>query len=218
MICKKYKLIIFDLDGVICHTDKFHFMAWKEIADEIGVPFNENINSRLRGVSRSESLEIILELYEGEISAERKQQYTEKKNAIYRKYLESMSELDLGPEIKSTMNKIRENGMMLAIGSSSKNAPLILEKLGLKDYFDAVVDGNQISRSKPDPEVFLKASTQLDVDPGFCLVVEDAKSGLEAARAAGMDCAAIGDAVKYNTADYNLEKFSDLLTILDVSK
>lgn len=207
----KYKGIIFDLDGVICHTDKYHYQAWKKLADKLGIYFDQEINNRLRGVSRMESFDIILEKYHGQMSQEDKVRYAAEKNDLYRELLKNMTTDDLDPQVKETLDTLRSRGLLLAIGSSSKNAGFILERLGLDGYFDAVSDGNNISRSKPDPEVFLKAAEYLDLQPQDCLVVEDAQSGLEAAIAGNMDCAAIGDAVKCNKADYNLETFSDLL-------
>lgn len=207
----KYKGIIFDLDGVICHTDKYHYQAWKKLADKLGIYFDQEINNRLRGVSRMESFDIILEKYHGQMSPEDKVRYAAEKNDLYRELLKNMTTDDLDPQVKETLDTLRSRGLLLAIGSSSKNAGFILERLGLDGYFDAVSDGNNISRSKPDPEVFLKAAEYLDLQPQDCLVVEDAQSGLEAAIAGNMDCAAIGDAVKCNKANYNLEAFSDLL-------
>jgi len=210
----KYKAIIFDLDGVICSTDKYHYNAWKIIADEIGVEFNETINNRLRGIGRMESLDIILESYRGKLSVEEKIKYTEKKNDYYRQSLQKMSPEDLSQEVQDTLNKVKAKGIKVAIGSSSKNAKLILKQIGLEKFFDAISDGNNITHSKPNPEVFLKASVYLGIAPQSCLVVEDAKAGLEAAYAANMDCAAIGDATRYHLATYNLNRFSDLLLYL----
>lgn len=209
----KYQAIIFDLDGVICHTDMFHYRAWQQIADEIGVYFDEKINNRLRGVSRRDSLEIILESHPVQLDEAAKEYYLSKKNDLYRGLLQQMSPADLSGEVKSTMDRLRSQGIRLAIGSSSNNAKFILKQLGLENYFDAVSDGTNISRSKPDPEVFLKASEYLAVEPHLCLVVEDAESGIIAARAANMDCAAYGVGTTYNLADYNLQHFSDLLAI-----
>lgn len=158
-----------------------------------------------------ESFDIILEKYHGQMSQEDKVRYAAEKNDLYRELLKNMTTDDLDPQVKETLDTLRSRGLLLAIGSSSKNAGFILERLGLDGYFDAVSDGNNISRSKPDPEVFLKAAEYLDLQPQDCLVVEDAQSGLEAAIAGNMDCAAIGDAVKCNKANYNLETFSDLL-------
>jgi beta-phosphoglucomutase len=212
----KYKAVIFDLDGVVCHTDHYHYLAWKQIAGEIGVHFNEVINHRLRGVSRRESLEIILESNGATLNEAEKHYYTEKKNQIYRSLLKNLSPADLDTEVKDTMDKIKASGTLIAIGSSSRNTRFILKQLGLDNYFDAISDGTNITRSKPDPQVFLKASEFLGVEPQSCLVVEDAKAGIEAALAAGMDCAAIGDGVKYNLAHYQLNQISDLLSILSL--
>ncbi|MDF2820452.1 MAG: yvdM [Clostridiales bacterium] len=210
----KYKAIIFDLDGVICHTDKFHYLAWKVLADKLGVYFDEEINNRLRGVGRMDSLGIILERYEGTpLSEELKLAYSEEKNEIYKELLKNMSTDDLTKEVKDTLDKLRAEGLKLAIGSSSKNAKIILKQIGLEGYFDEISDGNNITNSKPDPEVFVKASDLLSLQPIDCLVVEDAKAGLEAALACGMDCAAIGDAVNCNLATYNLQSFSNLLSL-----
>lgn len=209
----KYKAIIFDLDGVICHTDKYHYMAWKQIADELGIYFDETINNRLRGVSRMESFEIILERYDGTMKEEDKEAYTTKKNEVYKELLKNMSPADLTDEVKETLLALREKGLKLAIGSSSKNAGFILGQLGLSDFFDAVSDGNNITHSKPDPEVFVKAAQFVEEAPKDCLVVEDAKAGLEAAIAGGMKCAAIGDAVSCGLATWNLATFSDLKNI-----
>ena len=211
----KYKAIIFDLDGVICTTDQYHYLAWKKLASEIGVPFNEKVNSRLRGVSRMESLEIILEAYPGDVTAEQKEQFADTKNNYYRHYLNQLSPKDLSTDVKNTLDLIKSKGLKMAIGSSSKNAKYILERLGLDSFFDAVSDGTNITRSKPDPEVFLKASEYLGIAPRDCLVVEDAKSGIEAASAGGMDSAAIGDAVQYHIATYELTHLGSLLKILE---
>ncbi len=211
----KYKAVIFDLDGVICHTDMYHYQAWKQIADELGIYFDEEINNRLRGVSRMESFEIILERYEGTMSLEDKVVYTTRKNEAYKELLKNMSPADLSPEVKETLDGLRAKGLKLAIGSSSKNEGFILERLGLDGYFDAVSDGNNITRSKPDPEVFVKAAQLVGEASGDCLVVEDAKAGLEAAIGGGMDCAAMGDAVASGLATYDLTEFSDLLKITE---
>lgn len=211
----KYKAIIFDLDGVICHTDKYHYLAWKALADKLGIYFDEVINNRLRGVSRMESLSIILERYEGEpLTDEQKLHYAAEKNGLYRESLKQMSTDDLSEEVKSTLDTLRSKGLKLAIGSSSKNAPLILERIGLPNYFDAISDGNNITNSKPHPEVFLKAAEYLGFQPKDCLVIEDAKAGIEAAIAGGMDSAAIGDAVLSNIGTYNLGSFADLLNVI----
>ena len=159
MCRKNYQGIIFDLDGVICHTDRYHFLAWKQIADQLGIHFDDRINDRMRGVSRMDSLEILLEEYHGEpLTAAQKAALAEKKNQLYVGLLQNMGEADLSEEVRKTMDTLRSRGRKLAIGSSSKNTKLILKRLGLTGYFDAVSDGTNITRSKPDPEVFLCAA------------------------------------------------------------
>lgn len=207
--------IIFDLDGVICHTDEYHYRAWKQMADEIGVNFDRQINNRLRGVSRMESLEIILEQYAGpQLSQEEKLALAQRKNAIYRESLKQMSPEDLPEDVKKTLDILRQRGLAMAIGSSSKNAPFILEQIGLGTYFDAVSDGNNITRSKPDPEVFQKAAAMLGLAPENCLVVEDAVSGAQAGHAGGFRVACVGDASRAGAGDYNLSGFSQLLDLV----
>ena len=206
-----YRGIIFDLDGVICSTDHYHYLAWKALADKLGVYFDEKINNRLRGVSRMASLEIVLEPYEGALTDEEKLALATEKNERYRSLLSQMTPADLDAEVKQTLDALRAKGLLLGIGSSSKNTKFILERIGLAGYFDAISDGTNITRSKPDPEVFLKGAEFLGLKPETCLVVEDAKAGVEAAIAAGMDAAAIGDAADYERATYRLERFSDLL-------
>ena len=180
----KYKAIIFDLDGVICHTDAYHYKAWKQMADNIDVYFDEEINNRLRGVSRMDSLDIILEKNEGKaLSKEAKEKLANEKNKRYKELLKQMSTDDLSKEVSDTLDYLRGLGLKLAIGSSSKNARIILKQIALSDYFDAISDGNNIEQSKPHPEVFLKAAQYLGERPEDCLVVEDAKAGIDAAKA-----------------------------------
>lgn len=211
----KYKAVIFDLDGVICHTDHYHYLAWKQLADEMNIYFDKTINNRLRGVSRMDSLEIILEKWEGEpLSDSQKEELATEKNERYKLLLNEMSPSDLSTEVKETLEGLRARGYLLAIGSSSRNARLILERIGLGDYFDAISDGNNITHSKPHPEVFLKAAEFVSCSPSDCLVVEDAKAGVDAASAAGMDSAAIGDASTYEKATYSLSSFPDLLKVV----
>lgn len=209
-----YKAVIFDLDGVICTTDEYHYQAWKKMADGMNIYFDRTINNRLRGVSRMESLEIILEQYHGPaLSEERKVELATQKNDLYRESLHQMSPADLSEEVKTTLDALRAAGLKLAIGSSSKNTPFILGQLGLGNYFDAVSDGNNITRSKPDPEVFLKAAEMLGLAPSDCLVVEDAVSGAQAGHAGGFEVACVGDASQAGTGNYNLSAFGELKQI-----
>ena len=208
------KAIIFDLDGVICFTDEYHYRAWKRMADGMGIPFDREINNRLRGVSRMDSLEIILEKYAGPaLSQEDKNRLAQQKNDLYRESLHEMSPRDLSDEVKETLDALRAMGLKLAIGSSSKNTPFILKQIGLDGYFDAVSDGNNITRSKPDPEVFVKAADMLGVAPENCLVVEDAVSGAQAGHAGGMKVACLGDAAKNGAGDWNMATIRELIPI-----
>ncbi len=209
----KIEGIIFDLDGVLIHTDELHYRAWKQIADKIGVPFDRKINDGLRGVSRMESLEIILNGGGEKFSETEKQILAEEKNTIYRNYLSRLTEKDVSAETFALLEGLRKMNLKLAVGSSSKNARFILEQVGLLRLFDAVSDGNNISKSKPDPEVFLKAAEYLCLSPKECLVVEDAMSGIEAAKAGGFRSAGIGDA-KTADADYHLENLSEIFAIV----
>ncbi len=210
----KYTAVIFDLDGVICSTDQYHYLAWKEIADNEGIYFDEEINNRLRGVSRMESLEIILERASRTYTEEEKNAMAEKKNDSYRKLLEQMTPADLPEDAAKTLKSLKAKGIKTAIGSSSKNTPVILNQLGLNDAFDAVSDGNNITKSKPDPEVFRKAAEMLQEAPANCLVVEDARAGVAAAKAGGFDCAGIGEASEDADTAYPIRKISDLLKII----
>lgn len=208
------KGIIFDLDGVIVFTDRFHYQAWKAIADEQGIYFDEEINNRLRGVGRMESLDIILENYKGEpLRQEQKERLAEKKNDIYRELLKQMTPADVPEEVRNTLAELRERGYLLALGSSSKNAGTILQQVELVEVFDAISDGTNITKSKPDPEVFLKAAEFLHLQPRECAVVEDAFAGIDAAKAGNMTAIAIGDAVHAPNADERLDTFSDLLVL-----
>lgn len=210
----KYKAVIFDLDGVICSTDEYHYQAWKKMADSMGIYFDRTINNRLRGVSRMESLETILEQYHGPaLSEEKKVELATQKNDFYRESLHQLSPADLSSEVKDTLDALRAEGLKLAIGSSSKNTRFILGQLGLGSYFDVVSDGNNITHSKPDPEVFLKAAEMLGFAPSDCLVVEDAVSGAQAGHAGGFEVACVGDASQAGAGDYNMSSFCEIKQI-----
>ena len=210
---KGIKAIIFDLDGVICRTDRYHYLAWKALADRLGIPFDEEVNQRLRGVSRRESLEIVLGARGGAYSEAEKLAMTEEKNAVYKTYLAAMTPEDLSPETLAVLRALRRRGYLLAIGSSSRNARQILERLGLGDFFDAVADGTQITRSKPDPEVFLLAASLLGVRPGEAVVVEDAASGVQAARSGGFRVIGLCSAGHDPGGEVSVEGLSQLLAI-----
>lgn len=211
----KYKGIIFDLDGVICFTDEYHYLAWKELGKSIGIfDFTREDNHRLRGVSRMESLEILLEKSERKFSQEEKYRLAEAKNEMYRSFLSKMTEADLDKETLAVLKELKAKGLKLAIGSSSKNASYILEKIGLLTFFDAISDGNIITNSKPHPEVFLKAAAFLNIKPKDLIVVEDAKAGIDAAVAGGFTSVGIGDAANYDKADFKINKLRELLDII----
>lgn len=209
------KGIIFDLDGVLVFTDRLHYAAWKRLADEEGIEFNEEINLRLRGVSRMESLEIVLEKSKKSYTPEEKLALAERKNAYYVESLASLSEKDVKEEDKATLRALKETGLRLAVASSSKNTLPIMEKTGLLSYFDEIADGTMIANSKPDPEVFLLAAKKLALDPSDCIVVEDAEAGIVAANRGGFLSVGIGPASALPIAKKSIERISDLLTLLN---
>lgn len=200
------KAVIFDLDGVIVSTDDCHYEAWKKMADEEGIYFDRIINNRLRGVSRMESLEIVLEKAEKEYSEEEKLQLAECKNGYYKEFITKLTPSDILPGAMETLDELKANGIKVAIGSSSKNTPIILKQIGLSDYFDAVSDGNNITNSKPDPEVFLKAADMLGIPYAECMIVEDADAGIEAGKSAGMKTVSVHGA---KGADIEIADLSD---------
>ena len=204
------RAVIFDLDGVLVSTDELHYQAWKRLADEEGIPFDREINQRLRGVSRMASLEIMLERAPRHYTAAQKQALAERKNATYRALLERLTPADILPGALALLHALRQQGVRLAVASSSKNCRFILQRIGLEDFFDAVVDGNDITRSKPDPEVFLLAAQRLGVRPEHCLVVEDAVAGVEAAHAGGMRAMGVGHAASEPRADLRAESLAQV--------
>lgn len=184
--------VIFDLDGVLVSTDEFHYRGWKRLADEIGTYFDRAMNERCRGVSRMESLEVVLERAERQYSDAEKQEFAERKNGYYREMLAQLTPEDTLPGARPTLEALRQRGVRTAIASSSKNAGDIAARIAIRDLVDALVDGNDITRSKPDPQVFQLAAEQLGVPADRCLVIEDAEAGIEAARRAGMYAFGIG--------------------------
>ncbi|GAA3808112.1 beta-phosphoglucomutase [Cellulomonas soli] len=203
--------MIFDLDGVLVHTDELHYQAWSAIAERLGIAFTRRDNDRLRGVSRADSLEIVLSLGMTEVSAVEKEVLADEKNAIYRQLLDRLTPRDVAPDVLATLDELQGRGLRLAIGSSSRNAKVILDRIGLRDRFDAISDGENITRSKPDPEVFLRAAQFLALTPGRCAVVEDARAGVDAALAGGFSCFGIGDAAEHPRVTWRLEKLSEML-------
>ncbi len=207
----KIKAVIFDLDGVLTKTDEQHYQAWKALADREGIPFDRSLNDKQRGVSRMESLEVVLSQADCVYTQEEKLEMAEWKNDVYVRLLGEITGENTLPGAVEALSALHANGLKLAVGSSSKNAKLILGKLGLTDVFDAIADGTDITRSKPDPEVFLCAAAKLGLEPEVCAVVEDAFSGIEAAKAANMFAVAFGgDAVKHPDADAIIEQLIEL--------
>lgn len=203
----KIQAVIFDLDGVIVTTDNCHYNAWKKMADEEEIPFDRNVNERLRGVSRMESLEIILEKAKKDYALDEKEKLATKKNRYYVEYIKELTPEAILPGVMDNLSALKQTGIKVAIGSSSKNTPMILKQIGLDDYFDAVADGNQIRNSKPDPEVFLKAAELLNIGPENCMVVEDADAGIIAAKRAGMSTLAVKNA---QGGDYHCEGLDEI--------
>lgn len=183
---------LFDLDGVIVDTAKYHYLAWKRLADELGIPFTLQDNERLKGVSRMASLEIILELGNRDLSDAEKQTLCTRKNEWYVEYIQKLEKSELLPGVEDFLKQARAAGIKVALGSASKNSPLILERLGITALFDDVVDGTRVSRAKPDPEVFVTGAQDLGIDPEYCVVFEDAVAGVQAAHNAGMKAVGIG--------------------------
>ncbi len=209
----RFKAVIFDLDGVLVSTDEQHYQGWKALCDRLSIPFDRETNNRFRGVSRMACVDILEELSGRSFTPEQKLEYATWKNERYRSLLSTLSPESVTAEVGKTLDALRARGLLLAVGSSSKNAKFILDRIGLGDYFDAVSDGTNISRSKPDPEVFLKAAEFLGVPAAGCLVVEDAVSGVEAAHNAGMAAASVGDAAANGCGDYVLASFGGLLDV-----
>lgn len=206
------KAIIFDLDGVLVSTDELHYLAWKKIADSRGIYFDRQINHRLRGVSRMESLDIILERYQGDTLTDReKESLAEEKNEIYKGLLMTLTRDSIPMQTREVLSQLKKRGYRLAIGSSSKNAKRILQTTDLIDYFDAISDGTNIKHSKPNPEVFVQAANFLDIRPESCIVVEDSEAGIDAANAAGMFSVAMGGGKDYSKANLSIQSLDELL-------
>lgn len=202
------KACIFDLDGVIVDTAKYHYLAWKRLAAELGFEFTEKDNERLKGVSRMESLEILLSVGGIRIDdEEKKMALAEKKNNWYVEYIKQMTEDEVLPGVMDFLKLLKESGVKIAIGSASKNTMLILERIKLKDFFDVIIDGTKITKAKPDPEVFLKAAEELNVPPVECTVFEDAIAGVGAAKRACMKVVGVGDRNTLKDADRVIESF-----------
>jgi len=196
-----FKAIVFDLDGVICSTDEYHYQAWKSLADELGIYFDRTINQRLRGVSRMDSLEIILERSEKQYSAEEKEALATVKNGRYVALLQQLTPDDILPGVKEFLEACRTDGIRTALASASKNAPFIIQKLNLEKEFDFLADAAKVARSKPAPDIFLAAAEGLGIAPAYCIGIEDAAAGIEAIHAAGMKAVGIGSVETLHEAD-----------------
>ncbi|WP_412465015.1 beta-phosphoglucomutase [Flavobacterium mekongense] len=207
------KAFIFDLDGVIVDTAKYHFLAWQKLAQELGIEFTPEHNEELKGVSRVRSLDIILALGHIEASQEDKNKWLIQKNEDYLSYLVDMDESEILPGVLHVLEFIKEKKQLIALGSASKNARPILEKTGILHFFDAIVDGNDVSNAKPDPEVFLKAAQLLNVSNENAIVFEDSVAGIQAANIANMISVGIGDTAILHEAKYNFKDF----TFMDVA-
>lgn len=214
---REMRAAIFDLDGVIVDTAKYHYLAWKRLASEIGFDFTETDNERLKGVSRVRSLEILLEIGGLKVDDTTKEKMAAQKNVWYVDYIRNMDSSEILPGALNYLESLRTKGIKTALGSASKNAPLILERLGISTLFDSVVDGNKVQLAKPDPEVFLRAASELNISPSSCVVFEDAEAGVNAAHRAGMGVVGIGKPAALQEADmviaglYQLEVVAGIL-------
>ncbi|MBR8535977.1 beta-phosphoglucomutase [Carboxylicivirga sediminis] len=198
---RQIKACLFDLDGVIVDTAKYHYIAWKELASNLGFEFTEEDNERLKGVSRMTSLNILLEIGGITLSDEEKHRLAEKKNENYRTFILKMQPDEILDGAKEFLQELKAKGIKIALGSASKNAMTILERLELTELFEAIIDGTKVTEAKPNPEVFLKGAEALNVDPSECVVFEDAEAGVEAALAGNMKCVGIGSPVVLGKAN-----------------
>jgi beta-phosphoglucomutase len=206
------KGFIFDLDGVIVDTAKYHYLAWKKLANELGFQFTEEQNEAFKGVSRKRCLEILLDLGGVKATQEQFDHWMIEKNEDYLRYIEKMDVSEILPDVPKILDFLKANHIPMALGSASKNAIPILRKVGLLSYFKVVVDGNNVTKAKPDPEVFLLAAKDIGVDPTDCVVFEDALAGIQAANSAGMTSIGIGDTTILTDAQYNFNDFTEIST------
>jgi len=204
------KGFIFDLDGVIVDTAKYHFLAWKKLANDLGIDFTEHQNEQLKGVSRVKSLEKILDWGEVSVSEEKFLQLMDKKNSDYLSYIDTMTEDEILVDVPKVLNLLKSENQGIALGSASKNARTILKKVHLFETFHTIVDGTNVTKAKPDPEVFLIAAEQLDLEPEHCIVFEDSIAGIQAANAANMISIGIGEESVLSEADFVFKDFSEI--------
>jgi beta-phosphoglucomutase len=215
----EYLGAIFDLDGVLVDTAKYHFLAWKKLADQLDIPFTEEDNERLKGVSRIRSLDILLSLGNKSYSEDERNKFMEQKNKEYVRYISQMDEREILPGVIELLNQLKDRKLKIALGSASKNSGLILKNTKLQDYFDVIVDGNDVSKAKPDPEVFLLGAKRIGIPASQCIVFEDAYAGIEAARKAGMLAIGVGNRKSLPHADVLVETLENLdLSVLKSKK
>lgn len=206
------KGIIFDLDGVIVDTAKYHYLAWKKLANQLGFEFTEEQNELFKGVSRKRCLDILLEMGNLSATQEQKDVWMIEKNNDYLEYIEKMDDSEILPDVPKILTLLKENAIPIALGSASKNALPILKKVGLAHFFDVIVDGNSVTKAKPDPEVFLMAAKKMNLSPSNCIVFEDAVAGIEAANAANMISIGIGDKEVLSQATFIFKDFTEIST------
>lgn len=205
-----HKAFIFDLDGVIVDTAKFHFLAWRKLANDFGFDFTKEQNEQLKGVSRAASLKKILKWGNMELSEEEFNKQMALKNENYLSYVDKMEEDEILPDVPKVLNYLKEHNIPIALGSASKNARTILKKINLYEIFDAIVDGTDVSKAKPDPEVFLIAAERLGVKPENCVVLEDSVAGIQAANIGKMTSIGIGEQEVLHEADYVFSDFTEM--------
>lgn len=208
---KEFKGAIFDLDGVIVDTAKYHYYSWKKLAKELGFNFTWKDNERLKGVSRIDSLEILLQIGNIKANEEEKKVLAERKNNWYLQYIDELDENELLPGAREYILYLRDRKKKIALGSASKNALRIIKRLKIKGLFDAIIDGTKITRAKPDPETFLLAAAELALIPEDCVVYEDASTGIEAAKRAGMRVVGVGNTENLKESDFVIKDLSELL-------
>lgn len=213
----EYKGLLFDLDGVLADTAKYHFLAWREIAGELGIEFTIKDNERLKGVSRERSFEIVLEVGNKTMAKEEQKKYCERKNERYLSYIQKMEEDEILPGVREFLEDARKKGYLISLGSASKNSALILDRLNITHYFDAVIDGTKVTKAKPDPEVFVKGAEALGLPCNSCIVFEDAEAGIEAAHRGGMKAIGVGTKENLPEADIVIPGFLGL-TVDDILK
>ncbi|MFL1896546.1 beta-phosphoglucomutase [Aquimarina sp. 2-A2] len=206
----KKKGFIFDLDGVIVDTAKYHYLAWKNLAEELGISFSETQNEQLKGVSRIRSLEKILEWGNLEISQDKFDKLLVEKNEEYLSYIDKMDQNEILPDVVRVLEYLKTQNCGIALGSASKNARIILDKVSLREHFETIIDGTDVTKAKPDPEVFMKGAERLNIAPEHCVVFEDSVAGIQAANAAGMISIGIGDSAILYEADHVFKNFKEM--------